>query len=127
MDRRLYILALGEDVYLDARQKGGLARYINHSCRPNCKVELWTVKGVLRAAVLALCDIQPGEELTFHYQWERKRDRAPTKCHCGVPECRGTIEMPKSLELQDLERELHGHWEPQEMGPVDDNTAKSQG
>jgi len=120
LDRRLYIMALGDDVYLDARKKGGLARYINHSCRPNCKVELWTVKGVVRAAVVAISEIQPGEELTFDYQWERKRDRAPTKCHCGMPECRGTIEMPKSLEEQDLERELHGHWEQEKKGPADE-------
>jgi serine/threonine protein kinase len=111
LDRRLYILSLGDGVYLDARQKGGLARYINHSCRPNCIVELWTVKSVVRAAVVALTTVQPGEELTFDYQWERKRGRATTVCHCGMPECRGTLEMPKSLEEQDLQRELEGHWE----------------
>lgn len=112
LDRRLYIMALGDGVYLDARQKGGVARYINHSCRPNCKVELWTVKGVVRAAVVAMSEvIKPGEELTFDYQWERKRGRAPTVCHCSMPECRGTLEVSKSLEEQDLQRELEGHWE----------------
>lgn len=121
LDRRLYIMALEKGVFLDARQKGGIARYINHSCRPNCKVELWTVKGVLRAAVVAMnATIQPGEELTFDYQWERKRGRAPTVCHCGVPECRGTLEMSKSLEDQDLARELECHWE---AWPSDDEKA----
>jgi SET domain-containing protein len=76
LDRRLYIMALGDGVYLNARQKGGIARYINHSCRPNCKVELWTVKGVVRAVVVAMCPIAPGEELTFDYQWERRRGRS---------------------------------------------------
>jgi SET domain len=53
-DRRLYIMALGDGVFLDARNKGGLARYINHSCEPNCRVERWKVKGIVRAAVVSL-------------------------------------------------------------------------
>jgi serine/threonine protein kinase len=122
LDRRLYIMALGDGVYLDARQKGGIARYINHSCRPNCKVELWTVRGVVRAAVVAETDIAPGAELTFDYQWERRRGRAPTVCHCGVPECRGTLEVSKSLEEQDLQREFEGYWEQMPEGKVPDQT-----
>jgi serine/threonine protein kinase len=122
LDRRLYIMALGDGVYLDARQKGGIARYINHSCRPNCKVELWTVRGVVRAAVVAENDIAPGEELTFDYQWERRRGRAPTVCHCGMPECRGTLEVSKSLEEQDLQREFEGYWEQMPEGQVPDQT-----
>lgn len=45
-ERRLYIMALGDGIYLDARHKGGLARFINHSCDPNCRVERWKVRGV---------------------------------------------------------------------------------
>lgn len=110
-DRRLYILALGDGVYLDARRKGGKARFINHSCQPNCKMERWKVRGILRAAVVALRDISAGEELTFDYQWERKRGRAPTVCHCGSPQCRGTLEMLKSVEETAAEKELEGHWQ----------------
>ena len=120
LDRRLYIMSLGDGVYLDARQKGGIARYINHSCKPNCKVELWTVRGVVRAAVVSMCEIAPGEELTFDYQWERKRGRAPTVCYCGTPECRGTLEVSKSLEEQDLQRQ--GRWEQVPQGQLADQT-----
>lgn len=110
-DRRLYIMGLGYGVYLDARQRGGLARYVNHSCQPNCRVDRWTVKGILRAVVVSLHDISAGTELTFDYQWERKRGRAPTKCHCGSANCRGTLEVKKSLEESNLEVQLQGHWE----------------
>lgn len=109
-ERMLYIMALDKDTYLDARKKGGLARYINHSCEPNCIVNRWKVRGILRAGVFALRDIAPGEELCFDYKWDRKRGRAPTKCHCLTPSCRGTLEVPKSMEEDELERRLMGHW-----------------
>ena len=109
-ERMLYIMALDTDVYLDARVKGGKARFINHSCEPNCVVDRWKVNGILRAAIFATKEIKEGEELSFDYQWERKRGRAPTKCHCGAPTCRGMLEMPKSMEEEEEERKLMGHW-----------------
>lgn len=109
-ERKLYIMALDKDIYLDARSHGSLARYINHSCEPNCVVERWKVRGIVRAAVIAKCDIPAGTELSFDYQWERKRGRAPTKCHCGAPTCRGTLEVTKSMEELALEKKLNAHW-----------------
>jgi len=112
MEKMLYIMALDGDVYIDARKKGSLARYINHSCEPNCAVHRWKVKGISRAAIFALKDIKKGEELTFDYKWDRKRGRAPTKCHCNTPTCRGTLEVPmdKTREEEDLDKLLNGHW-----------------
>ncbi len=109
-ERRLYIMALDGNIYIDARKRGGIARYINHSCDPNCVVERWKVRGILRAAVIAIQDIPAGTELSFDYQWERKRGRAPTKCHCGEAICRGTLEVPRSMEEEALERQLSTHW-----------------
>lgn len=109
-ERMLYIMALDTNVYIDARTRGGVARFINHSCQPNCQVQRWKVRGILRAGVFATRDLQAGEELCFDYHWERKRGRAPTKCHCNSPNCRGTLEVPRSLEEQELEQQLVGHW-----------------
>jgi len=111
-ERMLYIMALDNDVYIDARKRGGVARYINHSCEPNCVVNRWKVRGISRAGVFALRDIQAGEELAFDYKWKRKRGRAPTKCHCGTPSCRGTLEegWAKSVEEEQLELQWTGHW-----------------
>jgi serine/threonine protein kinase len=109
-ERKLYIMALTNDVYLDARKTGGIARYINHSCDPNCVVERWKVRGILRAAVIAFKDMPAGTELSFDYQWERKRGRAPTKCYCGADTCRGTLEVPRSMTEEALERKLSQHW-----------------
>jgi len=109
-ERRLYIMALDNNIYLDARKRGGVARYINHSCEPNCVVERWKVRGHLRAAVMSIQDMVAGTELSFDYQWERKRGRAPTKCHCGASTCRGTLEVPRSMDEEALERQLSTHW-----------------
>lgn len=101
-ERRLYIMALDDKTYIDARLKGGVARFINHSCAPNAKVDRWKVKGVLRAVVVAIKDIPKGSEITFDYQWQRQRGRALTKCYCGEPNCRGTLESQAlSKEEQD--------------------------
>mmetsp|Transcript_29350 Transcript_29350/g.60883 ORF Transcript_29350/g.60883 Transcript_29350/m.60883 type:complete len:2232 (+) Transcript_29350:358-7053(+) len=109
-ERMLYIMALDGDVYIDARHRGGIARYINHSCEPNCAVHRWKVRGSIRAGVFALREIRAGEELSFDYQWDRKRGRALTKCYCGSESCRGTLEIPKDFEEQELEEQLEGHW-----------------
>jgi hypothetical protein len=42
-ERMLYIMSLDGDIYIDARKHGGVARYINHSCDPNCYVTRWKV------------------------------------------------------------------------------------
>jgi serine/threonine protein kinase len=109
-ERMLYIMALDGDIYLDARHRGGIARYINHSCEPNCVVHRWRVRGIIRACVFALRDIGEGEELSFDYQWDRKRGRAVTKCYCGSEKCRGTLEIPKDCEEVEELEELEGHW-----------------
>jgi serine/threonine protein kinase len=109
-ERKLYIMAITNDIYLDARKMGGVARYINHSCDPNCQVERWKVRGIMRAAVVAYRDIPAGTELSFDYQWERKRGRAPTKCYCGAKTCRQTLEVSRSMEEEEIERRLSQHW-----------------
>ena len=110
-ERRLYIMALDDKTYIDARLKGGVARFINHSCSPNAKVERWKVKGVLRAVVVAIKDIPKGSEVTFDYQWQRQRGRALTKCYCNEPNCRGTLEqqaLSKEQQDQNLQKKQDG-------------------
>ena len=109
-ERMLYIMQLDGHTYIDARKRGGIARFINHSCEPNCVLQKWKVKGIIRIGIFANRPIQAGEELTFDYQWALKRGRAATKCHCGSPSCRGTLELLKSIEQEELDKRLRGHW-----------------
>lgn len=55
---------------VDARIYGGMSRFCNHSCEPNCTTEKWMVNGELRAAVIAIKNIKPGDPVTFNYQWK---------------------------------------------------------
>jgi hypothetical protein len=83
-----------EDDKLDTVIDGhGMAMFINHSCDPNCVTEQ-DDNG--RVWVMALRDIKPGEELTYDYLLYDGDDDAP--CHCGSPQCRGTMYSPEEAE-----------------------------
>lgn len=75
---------------VDACRRGNQARFINHSCEPNCETQKWMVKGELKIGFFATRDIPAGAEVQFDYNFDRFGDR-PTKCHCGAPSCRGFI------------------------------------
>lgn len=71
---------------------GGDASYINHSCDPNCEAII-TGK---RIFIHALTNIEPGDELSYDYQYERtgENDDELEKfyvCKCGAENCRGSI------------------------------------
>lgn len=51
----------------DATVYGGRARYINHSCNPNCYTKVFYVEGVARMGIYAKRDLELGEELCYDY------------------------------------------------------------
>ena len=53
---------------IDPTTKGNLARFINHSCDPNCISEKWHVLGETAIGIFARRDIAAGEELSFDYK-----------------------------------------------------------
>lgn len=103
-----YIMQLKNGVYLDASRKGSISRFINHSCEPNCFVEIWTVQGHLRVGIFTMCNIPAGTELTFDYKW-RRSSRPPTRCFCGSEYCRGYLEIMSADELDAL-KVRKGQW-----------------
>ena len=88
-----YGMSLRPNEYVDATLKGGIARFCNHSCDPNCQIQQWIVNGRLRMGLFAIKDIDPEEELTFDYNFERFG--VPQKCHCLSSNCRGYIGQAK--------------------------------
>eukprot|EP00056_Hartaetosiga_gracilis_P012053 m.187705 g.187705 ORF g.187705 m.187705 type:complete len:1009 (+) comp13627_c0_seq6:580-3606(+) len=87
-----YILSLCRGVYVDARLKANLARFINHSCDPNCSIQKWNVLGEIKVGIFAKMDIKKGTELTFDYQLDSLGSANKTVCHCGGDNCRGFIQ-----------------------------------
>ncbi|KAL9931781.1 hypothetical protein V8E36_009331 [Tilletia maclaganii] len=88
--RHFYFMMLQREEYLDATKKGGKARFLNHSCNPNCYVEKWQVGKHMRMGIFARRTIYAGEELTFNYNVDRYGNDAQD-CFCGEPNCVGSI------------------------------------
>jgi len=99
-----FLFTLNEDYVLDANIKGNEARWINHSCDPNCDSEHVDAedgdKSKDRIEIKALRDIKTGEELSYNYGI-RLSERHTSKmkklwaCLCGSPKCSGTMLQPK--------------------------------
>ncbi|KAF2842648.1 histone H3-K4 methyltransferase Set1 [Patellaria atrata CBS 101060] len=87
-----YLFRIDDDTIIDATKKGGIARFINHSCSPSCTAKIIKVDGTKRIVIYALRDIQRNEELTYDYKFEREigsDDRIP--CLCGSANCKGFL------------------------------------
>ncbi|KAF2111338.1 hypothetical protein BDV96DRAFT_499437 [Lophiotrema nucula] len=87
-----YLFRIDEDTVIDATKQGGIARFINHSCTPNCTAKIIRVEGSKRIVIYALRDINKDEELTYDYKFEREldaTDRIP--CLCGSVGCKGFL------------------------------------
>jgi uncharacterized protein len=87
-----FLFAIDDEIVIDAAVDGNEARFINHSCDPNCDA----VIDDGRIWIETLRDIEPGEELAYDYAYvlqERHSPAAKRKypCHCGAVTCRGTI------------------------------------
>lgn len=63
-NRGIYMFRLDEQRVIDATLSGGLARYINHSCHPNCVAEAVEVERDLRIIIFANRRISRGEEVS---------------------------------------------------------------
>jgi hypothetical protein len=96
-----FLFSLGNGTSIDAAVNGNEARFINHSCAPNCEA----INDEGRIFIEALRDIEPGEELFYDYAYERGGDPDDAEdreeiarfyvCKCGAPTCRGTILAPE--------------------------------
>ena len=94
MDGLNHTFAFGveHDHNIDGGAKGNIARWINHSCSPNCD----TYEKDKRMFIRAIRDIRPGEELSYDYWIEAgerltKAVKARWPCWCGAKWCRGTV------------------------------------
>jgi hypothetical protein len=87
-----WLMKDGKNSIIDGRVHGNKAKYINHSCQPNCKAWVWPWNGLERVVIVALCSIPAYTELTFDYQWKKTKGDKRTQCLCGSPNCRKWME-----------------------------------
>jgi SET domain-containing protein len=87
-----FLFSIADDVVIDAAFHGNDARWINHSCDPNCDA---VVDGE-RLWIETIRDVKRGEELAYDYAFELEERHSPAAkrrypCRCGAANCRGTI------------------------------------
>lgn len=99
-----FLFTLNDDYLIDANRKGNTARWINHSCAPNCRALVEESAGDDRrkdkVLIEAIRKIRPGEELTYDYgivldMPHSARLKKVWACRCGSPHCIGTMLKPK--------------------------------
>jgi uncharacterized protein len=88
----IWCFKLTNRTVIDAGVGGNDARFINHSCDPNCDA----IVEDGRIWIETIRDVSPGEELAYDYAYildERHTPAAKRRypCNCGAPNCRGTI------------------------------------
>jgi uncharacterized protein len=94
-DNHTFLFTVDRRTVIDGGVNGNDARFINHSCDPNCE-SLITDRRVFIEAVRM---VQPGEELAYDYLIQRDSDDEPDvdvifACHCGAASCRGSMLEP---------------------------------
>lgn len=85
-DGRVFSLELDPGRWIDGSGPGNLARHANHSCAPTAEA----VREGDQVSLVALRDLEPGEEITFDYGFGLA-DALGNPCHCGAPGCVGRI------------------------------------
>ncbi|KAG8654428.1 histone-lysine N-methyltransferase ATXR7 isoform X3 [Manihot esculenta] len=84
-----YLFRLDDGYVVDATKRGGIARFINHSCEPNCYTKVITVEGQKKIFIYAKRLITAGEEITYNYKFPLEEKKIP--CNCGSRKCRGSL------------------------------------
>jgi SET domain-containing protein len=87
-----FLFTLDDKYVLDGNKDGNIARWINHSCKPNCESDV--VDGHIW--IESLRNIKAGEELNYDYNITLETPHTPAEkrrwpCLCGAKNCRGTL------------------------------------
>ncbi|MCJ0825856.1 SET domain-containing protein-lysine N-methyltransferase [Luteimonas sp. 50] len=98
-----FLFTLNDDYVIDANFEGNSARWINHSCSPNCEAVIEENERdpkKSRVFIESIRAIKPGEELTYNYgitleEPHTARLKKIWACRCGSRKCTGTMLQPK--------------------------------
>nr|XP_025659824.1 uncharacterized protein LOC112755751 isoform X2 [Arachis hypogaea] len=83
-----YFFRIDKEHIIDATKKGGIARFVNHSCLPNCVAKVVTIRHEKKVVFFAERDIYPGEEITYDYHFNNEDEGKKIPCYCNSKNCR---------------------------------------
>ncbi|ENN77633.1 hypothetical protein D910_07611 [Dendroctonus ponderosae] len=84
-----YLFRIDLENIIDATKSGNLARFINHSCNPNCYAKVITIESRKKIVIYSKQPIGVNEEITYDYKFPIEEDKIT--CLCGASTCRGTL------------------------------------
>ncbi|KAL6049229.1 SET (Su(var)3-9, Enhancer-of-zeste, Trithorax) domain [Balamuthia mandrillaris] len=98
-----YLFKASEEYYIDGSHPANIARFINHSCEPNCKA----VGPTGKVFIVAKRNIAPGEELSYNYGYPFTKRTWKRPCSCGASRCVGYIikEVDREKLVQSLQQQ----------------------
>ncbi len=99
-----YTIQVEENLYLVSVREGEPADYVNHSCNPNSGLSG-------QIGLVALRDIQPGEEICFDYAMSDGSPYDEFECRCGEPTCRHRI-SGNDWQRPELQQRYAGYFSP---------------
>ncbi len=103
-DRRGRSIQIDHDLYLVSGDTPEAGEMLNHSCEPNC--------GLIGSQILvAMRDIEPGEELSFDYAMCDASDYDEFACLCEFPTCRGVV-TGMDWRNPELQSKYSGYFSP---------------
>jgi hypothetical protein len=116
-DNHTFLFTVNSRIVIDAGVGGNEARWINHSCDPNCE----TVIENKRVFIEAARDIGPGEELAYDYMISREPNDPENieeifACRCGSANCRGTMLLPPEKKKRRKARAASKHADARARG-----------
>jgi hypothetical protein len=94
IDEKKHLFAFSENPEIES----SLFKFLNHGCSPNSYFDM--PKGTL----IALKNIEPNDEIVFHYCTTEYEMSSPFQCHCGSKNCIGEIKGYKYLSTEVKEK-----------------------
>ncbi|XP_056889038.1 histone-lysine N-methyltransferase SETD1B-like [Takifugu flavidus] len=87
--RSSYMFRIDQETIIDATKCGNVARFINHSCNPNCYAKIITVESQKKIVIYSRQPISINEEITYDYKFPSEDTKIP--CLCRATGCRGSL------------------------------------
>lgn len=102
--QRHYVIQVEEGLFLTPSDPTEAAEYVNHSCDPSAGLNG-------QIALVALRDVEAGEEICFDYAMSESHRLFEFECRCGSPRCRGWVRADDWLDPE-LQRRYAGYFSP---------------